>query len=297
MMAEEEKLKLIEKLERKLMDKEAELNELYDILGRLNSYIKNIIDDTEAGVRAAMALHRKFSSRKFPNVPGITFASRYVVSTSDSSSYYELFELPENMGIGLVMSDSSGYGISSLIMSVIVSLLDTPLVKSPKAFFDTLIKDLSSSLKTDTKAVRENQRSAHMCILTIQRGELALRYISVGMPGILVIRDNERIQLDVDQGNTLKGFEIKERDFKLAPGDRIVVPNNGLIKSVNAGGEVFGMNRMVHATGNAQHISIGDIITNIGFELDSFIEGKRARLYGDLTAVGIELERRMLYVV
>ena len=41
----QDKLMLIEKLERKLMDKEAELNELYDILGRLNSYIKNIIDD------------------------------------------------------------------------------------------------------------------------------------------------------------------------------------------------------------------------------------------------------------
>ena len=48
---------------------------------------------------------------------------------------------------------------------------------------------------------------------------------------------------------------------------------------------------------NSEHLAIADVVNNVGFELDSFIEGKRTRLPGDLVLTGLELERKMLYVV
>ena len=294
----QDKDKLIEILEKKLIDKEAELNELYDLLGRLNSYVDNLVEDTETGIRAAMALHRKFASRKLPNVSDMTFASKYVVSTSDSSSYYDLFELPSEAGVGLVLTDTSGYGLSALVMSIVVSLLETPLAKSPNAFMTTLVTDLKEHLlKDDGKNIKHKDKDVSVLMMAIERSELLLRYCCIGMPAIIIVREEERFSLEVDDGSIMEDLEIKERTFKLAPGDRIIVPNNGLYYAQNAKKEVFAEDGLIRSLHNAQHLPVGDMVANIGFELDSFVEGKRSRLNGDLALVGIELERRMLYVV
>ena len=81
-----DKDKLIEVLEKKLLEKEAELSNLYTVLERLNSYVNNLIHDTEEGIRSAMSVHRKFATRKIQNVENMNFASRYIISTSNINS-------------------------------------------------------------------------------------------------------------------------------------------------------------------------------------------------------------------
>ena len=60
-MSQEEKIK---ELELKIKEKDAELEKLYSVVGSLNSCLSGIIQDTEAGIRAATSLYRKFASKK-----------------------------------------------------------------------------------------------------------------------------------------------------------------------------------------------------------------------------------------
>ena len=298
-----DKDKLIEVLEKKLQEKEAELSELYTLLERLNSYVSNLIEDTEAGVRSAMSLHRKFATKKLPNVDDMTFASRYIISTSEINSYYDFFALPDDGGAGLVICDASGYGVSAMLMSIVMSLIETPCIKSTKTFMETAFKDIGTYLEKDAgMTFNPTGKSAAMIYVMLQRKGLILRYCSVGMPGIIIVRGAERKVLETVKGNLLQNSEtdaldIQEGEFKLQPGDRIIVPNNSLVNAVNASGDKFTLDGLVKGLANSEHLAIADVINNVGFELDSFVESKRSRLPGDLAIAGIELERKMLYVV
>lgn len=133
--------------------------------------------------------------------------------------------------------------------------------------------------------------------MIFERQDLNLKYCSIGMPGLVVVRGEERIPLTVAPGNIIGGLEVEECSFKLKPGDRVIAPNNGLISAEDAGNNKFGFEGLNRGLTNAQHLPIADIISNVGFEVDSFTEGKRSKLHCDLAIVGMELERKMLYVV
>lgn len=298
-----DKDKLIEILEKKLQEKEAELSDLYALLERLNSYVNNLIDDTEAGIRSAMSLHRKFATKKLPNINDITFSSRYLISTSEINSYFDFFALPDDDGAGLVVCDASGYGVSAMLMSIIMSLIETPTIKSTKTFMETAFKDINQYLEKDNGLTfNPKGKSAAMIYITIQRKGLLLKYSSIGMPGIIVSRGKERVNLANVEGNLIssertKPFEVLEGTYKLQPGDRIIIPNNSLINSLDTSGNKFGIDGVLRGLNNSEHIPIADVVNNIGFELDSFIESNRSRLPGDIALTGIELERKMLYVL
>ncbi len=298
-MNQQEKVqeKLIEELTKKLKEKEDELNSLYEILGRLNSYVSRLIEDTEVGIRAAMSLNRKLATKKLASVPDIKFSSRYLIATTDHSSYYDFFELPE-IGAGIVLCDSNGYGLSAVLMSIIMSLLETPYVKSPRQFTETVAGDIKQHVASGQNPYNFKGKTASILYMMINRSDMMLTYCSIGMPGLMIIRNGERIKLDgAANANLLTLTDIQDKKFKLMPGDRIIIPNNGIITAVDASNNMFGIEGLEKSLSNAEHIPIADVINNIGYELDTFTEGKRSRLSGDTAVLAVELERKMFYVV
>ncbi len=289
--------KVVEELSKKLKDKEAELDSLYTILGRLNSYVGRLIEDTEVGIRAAMSLNRKLATKKLPNVPDIRFSSRYLIATTDHSSYFDFFELPE-AGAGIVLCDSNGYGLSAVLMSIIMSLLDTPYVKSPRQFTETVATDIKQHVAGGKNPYNFKGKTAAILYMNIDRRDMSLNYCSIGMPGFVVIRGGERLHLDGSaSSNLLNLTEIQDKKLKLMPGDRIIIPNNGLINAQSKDNQSFGLDGLEKSLTNAEHLPIADVINNIAYELDTFTDGKRSRLSGDTAVLAVELERKMFYVV
>lgn len=290
--------RIVEQLEKRLKEKEAELNELYGVLNRLNSYVTNLIEDTETGVRAAMSLHRKLSTRKLPKLADVIFASRYIISNTELSSYYDFFELPKGLGAGVVVCDSKGFGMSAMMMSIVISLLETAAAKSPKTFVETVCNDMKEHIKKDNGSTfTAKDKSASVFYMVFERGAMNLRYCSIGMPGFMVVRGPEVMHLGEDVNDVMNTTNVEEKSIKLNPGDRIIIPNRGIMCAQDQNNQKFGLEKIKNGLINSEHIPIADVVNNIGFELDNFIEGKRSRLCGDMTLIGIELARKMLYVV
>ena len=276
----------IENLQKKLKEKETELSELYKLLERLNSYVNTLINDTEKGISNVMSLHRKLATKKIPKIGNMSFASRYVMSRSDLNSYFDFFALPKSEGVGLVLCEAKGYGASSALMTMVMGLIETPYARSPQSFVKTLIEDMKTHLGKEEKI--------SIFYAVIEKSGLNMRYCSLGVPGIFLVRGKDRKLLQAD-GIDSKIWE--EKKHKLKPGDRIILVNNGVINSQNNRGQSFEAQGVEKGLSNAEHVAIADIISNIGFELDVFTGSDRANLNGDLAMLGVELERKMLYVV
>jgi len=136
--------KTIQTLQKKLKERETELAELYKLLERLNSYVDNLIQDTEKGISNVMNLHRKLATKKIPKIGNLSFASRYVMSRSDLNSYFDFFALPNSEGVGLVLCEAKGYGASSVLMTMVMSLIETAYASSPKSFIKVLLEDMQN---------------------------------------------------------------------------------------------------------------------------------------------------------
>ena len=284
--------KRIEELEKKLEEKEVELRKLYSIVESLNSCLGGIIKDTEAGIRAATSLYRKLASKKLPKVKGLTFASKYMISKEALNSYFDLFQLPQEKGAGIIVCDAKGYGVSAVVMSIASSLAEGKESLCCESFFESLDKEIKNC--TSFPKGTDSASAVSLMYILIDKTSLQMDLCSVGMPGLLVARGEELICLG-DGGASLA--DPKRTSFRLNPGDRIVIPNNGLILSENQDGTKFGLDGVKKSLINAQHLPISDIISNVAFELGLFTDGKRSRLKGDVTVLGIELERKLFYVV
>lgn len=278
--------KTIEALQKRLKEKETELSELYKLIERLNSYVDNLIQDTEKGISNVMNLHRKLATKKIPKIGDLSFASRYVMSRSDLNSYFDFFALPNSEGVGLVLCEAKGYGASSVLMTMVMSLIETPYARSPKSFVKTLLDDMKSHLPKG--------ENLSIFYAVMEKSGLKMKYCSFAVPGVFLVRGKDRKVLETDCTNT----EVwEEKTCKLKPGDRVILVNNGVINSQNSRGQRFEAQGVEKGLNNAEHLAIADIISNLGFELDVFTGSDRANLNGDLAMLGFELERKMLYVV
>jgi serine phosphatase RsbU (regulator of sigma subunit) len=204
-------VKTIEVLQKRLKEKETELSELYKLLERLNSYVDNLVKDTEKGISNVMSLHRKLATKKIPKIGDLSFASRYVMSRSDLNSYFDFFALPNSEGVGLVLCEAKGYGASSVLMTMVMSLIETPYARSPKSFVNTLLEDMQSHLPQGEKL--------SIFYAVMEKSALKMRYCSFGVPGFSC-RGKDRNLLDTDC-EPLENWE--EKTCKLKPGDRIIL--------------------------------------------------------------------------
>ncbi len=282
----------IEELERELEKKNVELQKLYSVVNSLNSCLGGIIQETEAGIRAATSLYRKIASKKLPKVKGLIFASKYMISKESLNSYFDIFELPKQRGAGIIVCDAKGYGTSAVVMSIASSLVESEETQCCDSFFEALNKELSNCASFPKDG---SEATVKLLYVLIDKASLQMELCSVGMPGLMVIRDDQ--QFCIGESGDASLNDPHRASFRLNPGDRILIPNNGILLSENEGGEKFGMNGIKKGLSNAQHLPISDIVSNISFELDTFTDAKRNRLKGDVSILGIELERKMFYVV
>jgi serine phosphatase RsbU (regulator of sigma subunit) len=277
----------IKNLQRKLKLKEEEVLSLYNLIDKLNLNVNELINSLEEGVGQANTVNRKFSTKKFPNVDEISFASKYLMSMSSNSSYFDFFTLNEKKGIGFILSDSSGYNISSYIIDLIVKEIE----RKKKIFkTDTFLNNLEEKLK---KYIEQNKikksSDFNLLSLKINKKSLNLNYSTLGNQKFFILRGKEK--------KLFKVKNIKDENYKLNPGDKILILNNYFEKTLDLEKKEEENKYLERILSNSSYLPISDIISNLGFYIDQKIKGDRKKLFGDISIIGIEIQTNMLYVI
>jgi sigma-B regulation protein RsbU (phosphoserine phosphatase) len=164
---------------------------------------------------------------KFPEVHGLSVTHKYLSGMKSGGDYLDFFEFNDKNHVGILMSDSSGYGLSSAFMSVILHLamkLSKDEARSPAATVMKIFEELSMTMKP-----KENL-SIFLGILN--RKTFELTYTSAGnirffhqndqKSGSFVDRSSSNDPLWKD-----KSVSVKDSQVLLQPGDRIVLFSDG----------------------------------------------------------------------
>jgi serine phosphatase RsbU (regulator of sigma subunit) len=254
--------KIIKELEKKLILKDQEINNLYNLINKLNSSITNLLSRTNQSIANANLINRRFSIKKLPNIKDIKFTSKFIMSQKDNSSYFEFFEAGK---FAFVLVDSEGYQKASSTITKINEMIES--------------KEFSSSKEIVGKLLSENTA---ITALMISKKGLVMDLSSHYMPDVLILRDEI--------------IHVSNTEFKLLPGDKVLIFNNFFFKVENNNIKIS-YDKVLEIINKHKKLPVSDIVTEITFYLESFTNNKRELLYGDIAIIGVELEKKMMYVI
>jgi sigma-B regulation protein RsbU (phosphoserine phosphatase) len=192
-------------------------------LDEVNAGLKSLIEKLEEDLKTTRSIQRSLIPEKFPEVHGLSVVHKYLSGMKSGGDYLDFFEFNDKNHVGLLMSDSSGYGLSSAFMSVILHLamkLTKDQARSPSATVMKIFEELSMTMKP-----KENL-SIFLGILNRKTFELV--YTSAG--NIRFFHQNGQFYDRSSASEPLwkdKPVTVKDNHVLLQPGDRIVLFSDG----------------------------------------------------------------------
>ena len=112
----------IAQLEREVKDREADLARFRDELIKANRRLEQMIEAFNHELKIAHAIQRTIVPTEFPNIPGFEFSTKFMPSSKSGGDYFDFFEHQDKFRFGVVLSSSSAYGMSALLLSVLLKM-------------------------------------------------------------------------------------------------------------------------------------------------------------------------------
>jgi len=176
------------------------------------------------------------------NVKYVEIATRYVPVAWVAGDFYD-FLAPDETGIGILVADVSGHGVSAALAASMVKVAvraQTDHAADPAAVLKGMNEILVGNL--DVQYVTA-------AYLYLDFAARELRYSGAGHPALLVWHAAERRAEAVEENGLILGVfpeaEFTTRRMRLQSGDRCLLYTDGVTEAPNAAGEEFGSERLL----------------------------------------------------
>jgi sigma-B regulation protein RsbU (phosphoserine phosphatase) len=236
----------------------------------------------EQGLAVARDIQRSLLPRGALRVPGLEVHSLFEACDETSGDYFDYIRRSGGR-LGLVVGDVSGHGIgAALVMSTARALL--------RAFTATesTAAEIVSRVNTLLSADIETGRFMTLFYCEVDLRQRSLRYVRAGHNEPLLYRRAPDTFEELSEGGIALGM-IDDFEFEaagpvdFAPGDLLLLYTDGIVESMNAAREQFGLERVKDLLRSSRELSAKDIIQRIRTALDEFSAGDEHE--DDLTMV------------
>lgn len=262
----------IKQLELELAEKENELKLFKDELAQINMQLERFINQIASELKMAGVIQRSLVPTEIPTIPGFAFSTKFVASPKKGGDYFDIFEMQDKMQFGILMSSSSGHGMASLFMSVLLKL--TTQIEAKKGL------DPESVLKQMTKEIIANIKAedlARVFYAVVDRRRYELTYAKAGDLPAYIYKYADDTLVKLDKGGPPLGTKstpaTKSEKIKLDPKDRLVIVSEGVVLAEDPHGKKFGEERLQEAILNKIQDGSHDLRNEIFFQVSQFADG------------------------
>lgn len=299
--ADNEDLKAkIRELEAEVQARENDLAVFRKQLAQANNLLEGLISKVADEVRTAAQIQKVLVPTEFPNIPGFEFSTKFVPSPISGGDYFDIFEHEDRLKFGVVLASSNGYGMSALLLSVLLKMTGQHEAKrglSPDKVLQYIASELEPSLGTSANG----QDRAHVFYGIIDRRTLEFSYASAGPVYAGIVRGSsgklERIIGDdspIEKGSHLKLGHV--RQLRLEARDRVFLVSGGTLAAKNKANEVFGEDRLIRSilsmSKEGGKSTVHDVRNEIFYRVEAHAGGQD--LPQDVTAVVFEVKDRVI---
>lgn len=296
--SQERLIEAVHELSAELDAREKDLAVFRDRLAKANQSLEALIAKVAEEVKTAALIQKVLVPTEFPNIPGFEFSTKFVASPISGGDYFDIFEHEDRLKFGVVVASSSGYGMSALLLSVLLKITGRQEARrglAPDKLLQAIAADLEPSLSDSSGGADR----ANLFYATLDRRNLELAYAVSGMIFGAVLRKRsgevERLicsDSPIEKGSFAKLPEIQKAELEAQ--DRVVIVSSGGLAAKNKDGEIFGEDRLVRALSVSQQGAgtVHDARNEILYAIEKY-RGE-IDLPQDVTVVVLEVKDRVI---
>lgn len=241
----------VRELEAEVSAREKDLAVFRKQLQSANTALEKLISKVAEEIKTAAHIQKFLVPTEFPNIPGFEFSTKFVPSPISGGDYFDIFEHEDRMKFGVVIASSSGYGMSSLLLSVLLKMTGQNEARrglSP----DKVLQYIASEIEPRLSESEKSADRANVFYAIIDRRTLEMTYAAAGPVYGGIVRGStgklERIRSKdgpIEKGSHTKLGEVKS--LTLEARDRIFLVSAGAIAAKNKNDETFGEDRLIQS--------------------------------------------------
>jgi phosphoserine phosphatase RsbU/P len=281
----------IVELEKELATKSAELQVYKNQLSVANKQLEKVISQLGQELKMASQLQRHLSPTEIPPISGFEFSSKFNSGSKSGGDYFDIFELQDKMKFAILVSSASGYSLSALFLSVLIKISTASEAKKglePHQTVNGLIKELQPQMGDSDKI--------SLFYGVVDKRSYDFSYCHVGNhQAYMQIMGKDTLEnLEACSGPISKSSKIQLSSIKVAlnPRDRIVISTEGVVKSANPQGQIWGAEGLREAIRAAPRSGVHELRNEILFRLEKFTGNAEAEK--DQTIVVTEVKDRVI---
>jgi sigma-B regulation protein RsbU (phosphoserine phosphatase) len=246
-----------------------------------NKSLAALIESLEEDIKITRRIQKTLIPEKFRQPQGLKVTHKYLAGIKSGGDYLDFFEFDDKTHVGILMSDSSGYGLSSAFLSVILRLamkLSKNETRSPSQTVMKIFEELQLTMKP-----KENL-SVFYGILNLKTFELT--YTSTG--SIRLFHDND--EHEVKAAPLMKGQEpsLSDQQMYINPGERLVIVSDGFSSLFNKPQAFVDLLKRLH-----EEDAIA-LINELTFGIKKKFESEEDMPEQDCSVMVIDVEKRAM---
>ena len=216
---------------------------------------------------------------KHPSVSGLELATVMVPATEVGGDYFDVLPCPDGCWIGI--GDVAGHGLSAgLVMLMIQSIVAATVHERPQLGPGQAWKALNSVLSDN---IRNRMGQEEHATLSLLRYEASGRLTFAGAHEDLLVykRASGRCEhistpgIWVGIGTEIPAEATEEREYRLDPGDLLVLYTDGIIEATDAAGEAFGSERLSRLVEQSGHLAVSCICERVVQDVQRWMHVQR----------------------
>jgi sigma-B regulation protein RsbU (phosphoserine phosphatase) len=259
------------RLERSLADRNEALERANLRLSEANLRMK-------ADLRAAARIQEALLPAADTDVPGVRLAWSFRPCEDLAGDTLNVFPVGRDH-LGLYVLDVAGHGVPAALLSVHLSLTLSPArdPASPviRAGVPVPPAEVVDSLnRRFAWATTERYFTLFYGVLDLRTGRL--RYACAGHPGPAHLCGEATCRFLPPSGTPVGVIdqEYKEHALTLSPGDRLYLYSDGLTEAADAGGEMYGQDRLAELVTHRRGAPLGDSLAALVADVEAWSGGQ-----------------------
>lgn len=222
----------------------------------------------EHDLELAGEIQKRVLPAEAPKIPGFTIACHYEPWEQVGGDFYDFIELPLG-NFGIVVGDVSGKGIWASLLSFVARTAVRAHAEHEYSIGE-IVSRVNQTLYEDTEA----EQFATLAYGVLNVTDRMFTYVTALCPPPLLVRNGKISELDTEglAVGVLPNQKYRQKFFRFAPGDLLVMYSDGYSEVFNEGGEMFGDERVAKCILENSHLEPQALIEKLEDEIEGFLD-------------------------